>query len=108
MLKKKTKEYYETPGGKVREGESLNDAFLRELKEEINITPTEYTKIKELTLDFEDKHITDHIYLIKEYEGDIALMEDIFEGIFWIDLDALDHTPIAPNIKEIMPLLKTL
>lgn len=106
MLKKKVKDYYETPGGKVEEGESLEETFRRELKEEINIVPIKYSKIKELELDFENMHITDHIYLIEEYGGEIELMEDIFEGIYWIDISELENLSIAPNIKEIIPILK--
>ena len=35
------------PGGKVNKNESLKNALIRELKEELNIVPLEYTQLGE-------------------------------------------------------------
>lgn len=79
LLKKFSKNYYETPGGKTEKDESIEDCLVRELQEEIGIKVIYFTKLLDAdTFNFENKEITNHSFLIKEFEEEPRLIERIF------------------------------
>ncbi|MBD3304267.1 NUDIX domain-containing protein [Candidatus Woesearchaeota archaeon] len=103
LLKKHSKDYYEFPGGKVQEGESITQCLQRELSEEIGIIPVKYKEIKTLELEFENKKITDHGFLIEKYSGAPEIAEkETFEKLIWISLKDIDTIKTAPNVKPIL------
>ncbi len=103
LLKKYHKDYYEFPGGKAKKGESLSDCLKRELKEEIGILPTKYHVLEELQPEFENKNITDHGFVIEEYEWEPEIIEkDIFEEMTWKTLEEIEKIKIAPNVKQLL------
>lgn len=107
LLKKYSKNYYEFPGGKLREEESVEECLFRELKEELNINVKTFEKLKRLEFSFEGKEITDHIFIIKDFEGEIKNNEsEVFEKLEWQDLEELNGLNLAPNVEEISPLLQ--
>jgi len=110
LLKKFSKEYYETPGGKTEEMESIEDCLVRELQEEIGIKVISFTKFLEMDkFTFENKEITNHSFLITEFEGKPRLMEkDIFEKLVWVSIKEAKKLSLAPNVKKIIEKLKEL
>lgn len=107
LLKKHSKDYYEFPGGKVKDEESLAECLKRELSEEINIIPAKFKEIGVLELEFENKKITDHGFLIEEYKGNPEITEkETFEKLIWISLEDIDTIKTAPNVKPILQILR--
>ena len=103
LLKKFAKDYYEFPGGKVKERESLIDCLKRELEEEIGILPVKYTALAKLRLEFENKKITDYGFLIEEYEEEPEIKEkEIFEELTWKTHEEIKQIKTAPNVKQIL------
>lgn len=71
---------YNGVGGKVEEGESIEEAVKREAQEEIGVVVTEITKTAELTFIFphkEDWNQLVHIYTTDSWTGDIVETEEM-------------------------------
>lgn len=107
LLKKFSKDYYEVPGGKTEENESIEGCLVRELQEEIGIRAISFTKFLEMDkLYFENKEITNHSFLITKFKGEPRLMEeDIFEKLVWIGIKEAKELPLAPNVTKIIKKL---
>jgi len=107
LLKKFTKDYYETPGGKLKENESLEDCLKRELKEEIGIGVLEFELFEKLEFSFENKEITDYMFLIKSFSGEIVNNEpEVLEEMVFRDLGSVDN--LAPNIEQVKQRLQSI
>ena len=57
------------PGGKVEENEKPEECVTRELKEEVGITPTRFSKVAEILFYHGDEEEKMHVYLVSEYVG---------------------------------------
>ena len=110
---KESREYYVIPGGGVNENEKIEDAVIRELKEETNLD----VKLGDLFFEMEDKNSKGdnrkHYYYICEYTtGEPKLREDSEEakemkqGIrsynpIWVNLAELENIVLFPKqIKD--------
>jgi len=63
------REYYIFPGGGVEENESIEEAIIREIKEELSINP----EIEKLLFEIENQGRQEYYYLIKEFSGQLKL-----------------------------------
>lgn len=112
-------EYYVIPGGGVEDGESVEDATIREMKEETDVDVT----LGELFYELEDfdpqgKKIKYYAYLCNYTGGEPKLREDseeakeMKEGIHfykpvWVDLTEIKKIVLYPTpLKD--KLIKTL
>jgi 8-oxo-dGTP diphosphatase len=68
--------YWEFPGGKVEQDESVENALIRELKEEVGISVRQFKLIDVIKFDYEIKIVELHFYLITDYDGVIVANED--------------------------------
>lgn len=108
LLKKFSKSYYETPGGKTEKDENIEDCLVRELQEEIGIKVVSFKKFLEADkFKFENKEITNYSFLIERFEGDPRLVEkDVFEKLVWVKIKDAKKLPLAPNVKTIVEKLE--
>ena len=80
------------PSGCVESNETVDNALIREIKEELSITPKKYKFLCTL-LNYYDDHIeVPSYYLIKSWEGRIKCNEA--DSLLWISIDEVDKLDI--------------
>ena len=94
---------WEFPGGKVMEGETFEEALLREIKEELNIIIILQDKIAEEKYKDEKIDIVLHYYLCNEKSGTIELNEH--EDLAWVEKKDFDKYDFAEGDRNILSLL---
>ncbi len=97
---------WEFPGGKIESGESPEEALIREIKEELNITLNKnslvpLTFVSHSYPTFQLVMLTFHC---KQWQGEIQLMEQQ-GGFQWVNLQTLDPA-ILPTADQ--PLIEFL
>ena len=96
------------PGGKKERGESDLETLKRELKEELGIKVVSAKKLYDFTYgynypdDSKDYVITDHLFLIEEYQNDIKNLEP--QNHKWVKFVALEDILMEDKNKISKPV----
>jgi len=61
--------FWEFPGGKVEQGETIEQAMVRELEEEVGITTTEQQHFEHLEFDYPDKSLKFDFITVTDFIG---------------------------------------
>jgi len=100
-------EFFVLPGGGVEEGETVEEALIREVKEETNLDVKKFEKRWEHFNDYGKR--MHHYYLITEFSGEVKLGGDEAQenspsnsfNLEWHKLTELSDLPIKPDfIKD--------
>jgi 8-oxo-dGTP diphosphatase len=86
--------WWEFPGGKIEPGESDSQALVRELQEELGITPTVFEYWQDLVHSYADFSVHLHFFNVTEYIGELAPLED--QRMMWIDPSAAVELEFLP------------
>lgn len=100
------KDGWEFPGGKVEQGESPEQAIIREIKEELDVEINPEKLVTTVEYDYPTFHLTMHCFLSTVREGKIALLEH--EQAKWLTPDQLDTVAWLPADVEVVEELKKL
>ena len=95
--------FWEFPGGKIEAGETAEQGLVRELQEEIGVTPLTYTALKEVPYDYETKKVLLKVFRIESFEGIPYSAEG--QIIRWIEIAELKNYPFPAANKIIMSQL---
>lgn len=94
-------------GGKIEEGESIEQAMIRETQEEINVTPTVYEKVGDIRFDEYFKgeptlmHV--HIYTATSWEGEPTESEEMKPQ--WFSRQAVPYDDMWSDDPYWLPLV---
>lgn len=94
---------WEFPGGKVEAGEKLQDALIREIKEELDVDITVKNLIHTIEYDYPNFHLTMHCFEAELLQDKIILKEH--EAAKWLaknELLSVDWLPADIELIEIL------
>jgi len=84
-------------GGHCEEGETIEEALVRELKEELGIHPTRYEKLGMFTEQNPEKYGEAQYYIFAVYEwaGELENLGDEHQSIQWFKVNELQSINLA-------------
>ncbi|MCL1046317.1 8-oxo-dGTP diphosphatase MutT [Shewanella electrodiphila] len=97
---------WEFPGGKVEIGETISQALIRELKEEVDLDVESTESFMDISHNYPDKHVLLDIHLVKEFKGEGKGLEG--QIIQWVNSEELGsfdfpeaNLPILEKIRQL-------
>lgn len=98
---------WEFPGGKVEEGESLQAALSRELREELGIEIGPSSLLLEVQHDYGDKAVLLDVHVIREFSGEAVGLEG--QPLAWVPVGELEQYEFpAANVPIVEAVISFL
>ncbi|MBN3142817.1 8-oxo-dGTP diphosphatase MutT [Pectobacterium brasiliense] len=97
---------WEFPGGKVEEGETPEQALIRELREETGIEASAPQPLNGKTFSTSERIITLHFFLVETWQGEPYGREG--QESRWVGVEELREEEFPPANAEMIRWLKSL
>lgn len=94
---------WEFPGGKIKEGETHENALIREIKEELNANIVVDKFLKRIEWDYPNFHLTMHCYMCSLVSEKYELLEHL--DAKWLSKDDIYSVNWLPADLELLPFI---
>ena len=94
------KDWWEFPGGKIEEGELPEEALVREIEEELDVTISVDEFLCTVEYDYPEFHLSMDCFFCHLEEGEIVLLEH--EAAKWLTIEDLDSVQWLPADIEVV------
>ncbi|MBP5742223.1 MAG: (deoxy)nucleoside triphosphate pyrophosphohydrolase [Paludibacteraceae bacterium] len=94
------KDYWEFPGGKIEQGETSEEALLREINEELNVGIDIERLVQTVEWDYPKFHLTMHCFLCRIASGELTLKEH--EAAKWLTRGELNSVNWLPADRAVV------
>ena len=95
---------WEFPGGKVEESESIYDALVREIKEEVGLQIQHATPMTVITHTYPTKTVALHVFLVEQFTGTASCLESQLE-MDWVSAERMQDLEFPEANYEIIQQL---
>ena len=95
---------WEFPGGKIRTGESPDDALRRELNEELGVDAITVAPFMNLSHTYPDRSVELEFFLVDEWRGEPSGLDG--QRIRWVPVAELDIAELLPADGPIVTALQ--
>ena len=98
---------YNGVGGKIKQGETPEEAMIRETAEEINVTPIKYEKVGFIEFDEyykgKKENVGFHLFFVTEWKGEPTESEEMNPK--WFNIKDIPYDKMLPDDKHWLPLV---
>ncbi|TVL12434.1 7,8-dihydro-8-oxoguanine-triphosphatase [Shewanella xiamenensis] len=94
---------WEFPGGKVEQNETVTQALIRELKEEVALNVHSSEPFMALSYDYPDKQVLLDIHTVTDFTGEAQGLEG--QQVVWVEKHELTHYDFPDANKPILAKL---
>lgn len=98
------KDWWEFPGGKLEEGETPQEALIREIREELDTEIAVGEQIGTVEYDYPKFHLSMSCFYCTVLSGALVLKEH--EAARWLDADALESVRWLPADQQVIAVLR--